>query len=92
MTFLLQKRDRLDLSPENAVSQPIGGFSENVSAAYEAFKLNDQSYSEAPVLKDQWGPIVDLVNERSGGKSFFNPASYLTSSVFSASASEGHAQ
>jgi len=92
MTFLLQKRDRLDLSPENAVSQPLGGFSENVSAAYEAFKLNDQSYSEAPVLKDQWGPIVDLVNERSGGKSFFNPANYLTSSPFNAAASEGHAQ
>ena len=92
MTFLLQKRDRLDLSPENAVSQPIGGFSENVSVAYEAFKLNDQSYSEAPVLKDQWDPIVDLVNERSGGKSFFNPANYLTSSPFNAAASEGHAQ
>jgi len=92
MTFLLQERDPFDLTPENGVSKPIGGFSENVSAAYQGARMNDQAYSEATILKDQWGPIVDMVNERSGGKSFFNPANYLSSGFFDASASEGNAQ
>ena len=92
MTFLLQERDPLDLLPENGISKSLGGFSENVSAAYQGTRMNDQAYSEATILKDQWGPIVDVVNERSGSKAFFNPANYLSGGIFDASASEGNAQ
>jgi hypothetical protein len=108
MSFLLQKQDPLDLMPENGLSQPLGTFSENVSAAFDAARSNDQAYSEATVLRDQWGPIVDTINERAGMDAyseflgvkirtfmhdgFSNPANNISSSILNAPATPGNAE
>ena len=93
MTFLLQKHDPLDLLPVNGVSKPLGEFAQNIEAAYEAARANDQAYSEATVLKDQWAPIIDILNQGiETGSSFYNPANHLSSSMLSASATPGHDQ
>ena len=108
MSFLFQKQDPLDLMPENGLSQPLGTFSENVSAAFDAARSNDQAYSEATVLRDQWGPIVDTINERAGMDAyseflgikirtfmhdgFSNPANNISSSILNAPATPGNAE
>lgn len=108
MSFLFQKQDPLDLLPENGLSKPLGTFSENLSAAFESARANDQAYSEATVLRDQWGPIVDTINERAGMDAyseflgvkirtfmhdgFTNPANNISSSILNAPATPGNAE
>jgi len=46
MSFLFQKQDPLNLLPENGLSKPLGTFSENLSAAFESARANDQAYSK----------------------------------------------
>lgn len=108
MSFLFQKQDPLDLMPENGLSKPLGTFAENIAAAYDNARANDQAYSEATVLRDQWGPIVDTINERAGmdaGSEFLgikirtfmhdgfsNPANLISSSLLSAPATPGNAE
>jgi len=106
MSFLFQKQDPLDLMPENGLSKPLGTFSENIAAAYDNARANDQAYSESTVLRDQWGPIVDTINERAGMDAhseflgikirtfmhdgFNNPANVISSSILNAPATPGH--
>lgn len=108
MSFLFQKQDPLDLMPENGLSKPLGTFAENIAAAYDNARANDQAYSEATVLRDQWGPIVDTINERAGMDAyseflgvkirtfmhdgFSNPANNISSSILSAPATPGNAE
>ena len=108
MSFLFQKQDPLNLLPENGLSKPLGTFSENLSAAFESARANDQAYSEATVLRDQWGPIVDTINERAGMDAyseflgvkirtfmhdgFTNPANNISSSILNAPATPGNAE
>ena len=108
MSFLFQKQDPLDLLPENGLSQPLGSPLENLSAAFDSAQGNEQAYSEATVLRDQWGPIVDTINERAGMDAyseflgvkvrtfmhdgFSNPANLISSSILSAPATPGNAE
>jgi len=108
VTFLFQKQDPLDLVPSDGVDKPIGGVMENLSAAFNVARSNDQAYSEATVLRDQWATVVDTINERTGMDShseflgvkirtfmhdgFSNPANVISSSMLNATATPGASQ
>ena len=108
MSFLFQKQDPLNLLPENGLSKPLGNPLENLSAAFDSAQGNEQAYSEATVLRDQWGPIVDTINERAGMDAyseflgvkvrtfmhdgFTNPANNISSSILNTPATPGNAE
>ena len=108
MSFLFQKQDPLNLLPENGLSKPLGNPLENLLAAFDSAQGNEQAYSEATVLRDQWGPIVDTINERAGMDAyseflgvkirtfmhdgFTNPANNISSSILNAPATPGNAE
>jgi len=88
MSFLFRRPDPLDLNPEQALTDGLGTFQENIRSAFEFARTNEQSYSEATVLHDQWQPLIEEINERTDA-GFYNPANHLNSGLFT-TASEGH--
>ena len=88
MTFLYGKQDPLDLLPGQGLNKPLGTFTENISAAYRASRATDQSVSEGTMLRDEWEPIIDEINEKTGSN-YFNPADHLRAGLFSAPATQG---
>ena len=88
MTFLYGKQDPLDLLPGQGLNKPLGTFTENITAAYRASRATDQSVSEGTMLRDEWQPIIDEINEKTGSN-YFNPADHLRAGLFSAPATQG---
>lgn len=88
MTFLYGKQDPLDVLPGQGLDKPLGTFTENITAAYRASRSTDQSISEGTMLRDEWQPIIDEINEKTGS-SYFNPADHLRAGLFSAPATQG---
>ena len=86
--FLYGKPDPLNFLPNQAIDKPLGTFTENISAAYRASRATDQSVSEGTMLRDEWQPIIDEINEKTGS-SYFNPADHLRAGLFSAPATQG---
>lgn len=88
MTFLYGKQDPLDVLPSQGLDKPLGTFTENITAAYRASRSTDQSVSEGTMLRDEWQPIIDEINEKTGSN-YFNPADHLRAGLFSAPATQG---
>lgn len=88
MTFLYGKQDPLDVLPGQGLDKPLGTFTENITAAYRASRSTDQSVSEGTMLRDEWQPIIDEINEKTGSD-YFNPADHLRAGLFSAPATQG---
>ena len=88
MSFLFRRPEPLDLNPEQALTDGLGTFQENIRSAYDFARTNEQSSSEATLLHDQWQPIIEEINERTDA-GFYNPANHLNSGLFT-TASEGH--
>ena len=86
--FLYGKPDPLNFLPNQAIDKPLGTFTENITAAYRASRATDQSVSEGTMLRDEWQPIIDEINEKTGSK-YFNPADHLRAGLFSAPATQG---
>ena len=89
MSFLFQQREPLDITPEQKESKSVPSITENISAGYDFARSNEQSFSEGTLLKEEWGPLVEEINEATGSN-FHNPGNYLHGGLFSAYASEGH--
>ena len=88
MSFLFRSPQPLDLDPNQALTDGLGTFQENIRSAYEFARTNEQSYSEATVLRDQWQPIIEEINQQTDA-GFYNPANHLNTGLFT-TASEGH--
>jgi len=64
LSFFSNKRDALEVDPGPLLTGPSGTFVENLYAQFDSSRLNDVTDGEFAVVKDQWGPIIDTVNER----------------------------
>ena len=82
MSFQLKKADPLDLAQYKPMTKPDPGFEANYEAARRAFALNDTSTSEAKALYEVWQPIIDDMNSRSTGQTFYNPSIAYRTSIF----------
>ena len=69
MSIFFDKIDPLDFPAQNGVMKAEPGFAENFYAAARKAYATDMSVSEGAMLKEQWQPIVDEVNERTGSNS-----------------------
>ena len=75
------KPDRLDILPQNGLTESPSSLVENLVIAFDVGKYNGGSgrNSKAFTLMDVWDPIIDLANENGGD--FENPGVYLSGSV-----------
>tara|TARA_B100000212_G_scaffold260614_1_gene200548 strand:+ start:2885 stop:6172 length:3288 start_codon:yes stop_codon:yes gene_type:complete len=82
MTFQFKKADPLDLAAYQQRTEPGDGFVDSFNKAKRAFELNDTSISEANALEEVWQPIIDEMNSRETGETFYNPAINYATSIF----------
>lgn len=82
MTFQYKKADPLDLAAYRQRTEPGEGFVDSFNKAKRAFELNDTSISEANALEEVWQPIIDEMNSRQTGETFYNPAIHYAVTIF----------
>jgi len=74
MSFLYGKKDKLDVLPDQLQSEAMPTLMQNFQAASDSAYVSDQSVSKGRLLQQQWEPIIEEVNARSGGIPYPNPA------------------
>lgn len=82
MTFQFKKADPLDLAAYQQRTEPGDGFVDSFNKAKRSFELNDTSISEANALEEVWQPIIDEMNSRETGETFYNPSYNFRISIF----------
>jgi hypothetical protein len=83
MTFQYKKASPFDLAALPTLDpNPQSGFDESRQLAYRAIELNDTSVSEANALEEVWDPIIEEMNSRQTGKTFYNPSINYRTGIF----------
>lgn len=90
MSFVFKKASEFDLAQYRGVDKPDPGFVESFRAAKKAAELNDTSVSEANALEEVWAPIIEEMNSRGSGQTFYNPAISYRTAIFNENAQEAN--
>jgi len=90
MSFVFKKASEFDLAQYRGVDKPDPGFVESFGAAKKAAELNDTSVSEANALEEVWAPIIEEMNSRGSGQTFYNPAISYRTAIFNENTQEAN--
>lgn len=90
MSFVFKKASEFDLAQYRGVDKPDPGFVESFRAAKKAAELNDTSVSEANALEEVWAPIIEEMNSRGSGQTFYNPAISYRTAIFNENTQEAN--
>ena len=89
--MFFEKESPLSLAPGQIQSEPDATWKEVIGAAYDKSFGVDRSTSDTDLLRNEWQPIIEEVNERTGSD-FYNPANHFAGTFrpLAPSSEEGH--
>jgi hypothetical protein len=64
MTLYTGVKDPTLTDPQSVITQSRGGLIENFNAAFHQVRAMENTFSMENMIGDQWGPVIDTINER----------------------------